>query len=68
MKRTFKLRSRTGRVLKTVMADSPRGAIAKSKKGGVIVMTSTTKSGRKLYVYSVDKKKNEIIKRAEWVY
>ena len=68
MRRTFKLRSRTGRVLKTVIADSPRGAITKLKKSGVIVMTSSTKSGKKLYVYSVDKKKKEIIKRAEWMY
>lgn len=70
MRRAFKLRSRTGRVLKTVMAVSPQKAAEKMNKSGVIIMTSSTKVAKtkKLYVYSVDKKKKQITKRAEWTY
>lgn len=68
MLKTYKLRSPTGKVLKRFRAHSPLGAVKKSNRSGIVILTSSTKKGKKLYVYSVDKKKKTISKRAQWFY
>jgi hypothetical protein len=68
------LSTRTGTIRKTVVSTSPLGAVSKLKKRGLVLLMSSMKQGKKVYVYTVEKgrggagSKPTITKRAEWMY